>query len=75
MTAGTEAIAKATDIAKAAGFSSLDDILAARPAKQKAKPKYRHPDNPDLTWNCRGRKPGCIAEALETESRFSLRTH
>jgi DNA-binding protein H-NS len=41
-------------------------MLAARPAKQKAEPKYRHPDNPDLTWSGRGRKPGCIAEALET---------
>ncbi|WP_373568586.1 H-NS family nucleoid-associated regulatory protein [Paracoccus actinidiae] len=41
-------------------------MLAARPAKRKTKPKYRHPDNPDLTWNCRGRKPACIAEALET---------
>ena len=60
MTAGTEAIAKATDIANAAGFSSLDDMLAARPAKQKTKPKYRHPDNPDLTWNCRVANPAVL---------------
>ena len=60
-----EAIAKATEIAKAAGFSSLEDMLAAQPARQKAEAKYRHPENPDLTWSGRGRKPGWIVEALE----------
>ena len=58
-----EALAKATEIAKAAGFASLEDMMAAQPAK--AEPKYRHPENPDLTWTGRGRKPGWIAEALE----------
>ena len=61
-----EAIAKATEIARAAGFSSLEDMMAAQPAKAgKAEPKYRHPENPDLTWTGRGRKPSWIAEALE----------
>ena len=59
------AIQKATEIAKAAGFASLEDMLAAQPAKQKAEPKYRHPENSELTWSGRGRKPGWIAEALE----------
>ena len=58
-----DAIAKATEIAKAAGFASLEDMMAAQPAK--AEPKYRHPENPDLTWSGRGRKPGWIVEALE----------
>ncbi|MFC3166607.1 H-NS family nucleoid-associated regulatory protein [Paracoccus fontiphilus] len=61
-----EAIQKATEIAKAAGFASLEDMLAAQPAKQKAEPKYRHPENSELTWSGRGRKPGWIAEALES---------
>lgn len=60
-----EAIQKATEIAKAAGFASLEDMLAAQPVKQKAEPKYRHPENPDLTWSGRGRKPGWISEALD----------
>jgi DNA-binding protein H-NS len=61
-----DAIAKATEIAKAAGFGSLEEMVAAKPAKtQQGEPKYRHPENPDLTWSGRGRKPGWIAEALE----------
>lgn len=61
-----EAIAKATEIAKAAGFSSLEEMIAAQPAKRvRAEAKYRHPENPKLTWTGRGRKPSWIAEALE----------
>lgn len=26
--------------------------------------KYRHPDNPDLTWSGRGKRPAWMAEAL-----------
>ena len=29
-----------------------------------AAPKYRHPENPALTWSGRGRKPQWFAEAL-----------
>ena len=60
-----EAVAKATEIAKAAGFSSLENMLAAQSTKkpQWANPKYRHPENPELTWTGRGRKPAWIAEA------------
>ena len=61
-----EAIQKATEIAKAAGFSSLEDMLAAQPAKRRqAEPRYRHPENAELTWSGRGRKPSWIVEALE----------
>lgn len=45
-----DAIQKATEIAKAVGFSSLEDMLAIQSAKrQQAEPKYRHPENADLT--------------------------
>lgn len=45
---------------------SLEDMLAAQPAKrQQAEPKYRHPENAELTWSGRGRKPSWIAEALD----------
>lgn len=61
-----EAVAKATEIAKAAGFASLEEMIANQPAKAgKVEPKYRHPENPALTWTGRGRKPRWIAEALE----------
>lgn len=61
-----EAVSKATEIAKAAGFSSLEEMMASQPAKPaKAEPKYRHPENPEMTWSGRGRKPSWIAEALE----------
>lgn len=26
--------------------------------------KYRHPDNPDLTWSGRGKRPAWVTEAL-----------
>jgi DNA-binding protein H-NS len=41
-------------------------MLAAQPTKRpQAEPKYRHPENAELTWTGHGRKPGWIAEALE----------
>ena len=58
-----EAVSKATEIARAAGFSSLEEMMASQPAK--AEPKYRHPENPEMTWSGRGRKPSWIVEALE----------
>ena len=60
------AIQKATEIAKAAGFSSLEEMIAAQPAKRpQGEARYRNPENPDMTWTGRGRKPGWIIEALK----------
>ncbi|MTE01500.1 H-NS histone family protein [Paracoccus sp. YIM 132242] len=60
-----QAIQKATEIARAAGFSSLEEMIAAGPAKKaQGEARYRHPDNPAMTWTGRGRKPGWIVEAL-----------
>jgi DNA-binding protein H-NS len=47
--------------AKSRGYA-IEDLLAVREAKTKAaggkvKVKYRHPDNADLEWTGRGRKP------------------
>ncbi len=65
-----ETIAQAIEIAKAAGFASLEEMVAIQPARVgKADPKYRHPENPDLDWAGRRRKPGWIAEAWRPESR------
>ena len=55
-------------LAAAQGYS-LEDLLsdAGATAKRAAKPvsaKYRHPDEPSLTWSGRGRQPKWIAEFL-----------
>lgn len=54
-----EARAAAEAAANQHGFS-LSDLAEAASA-----PKYRHPENPEITWSGRGRKPKWIAEALE----------
>lgn len=41
------------------GTRSKSGTRAARPAK------YRHPENPELTWSGRGRQPHWIKERLE----------
>ncbi len=60
-----EARAEAEAIAKKFGFA-LTDLVEGGAAKKKAAPeaKYRHPENPGVTWSGRGRKPGWISEGL-----------
>jgi DNA-binding protein H-NS len=63
-----EAVAAADAAARERGFS-LSELVGATPkSKSKAPinpPKYRHPENPELTWTGRGRKPNWITQALE----------
>ena len=49
---------------------SLDDLLGVVAARKRtpAKPKYRHPAQPDLTWTGRGRAPLWMVE-LETRGK------
>lgn len=52
-------------LAKKLGYTLTE--LAEGKGKSKrspAKPKYRHPENPALTWSGRGRKPQWFTEAL-----------
>jgi DNA-binding protein H-NS len=60
-----EARAEAEAVAKKFGFSlnQLVDVVSAKP-KAAPEPKYRHPENPSVTWSGRGRKPGWISEGL-----------
>lgn len=37
---------------------------ARKPKRTPPAPKYRHPENPTLTWSGRGRKPQWFTEAL-----------
>ena len=51
--------------AKAAGYN-LDELMKGKaPAKRKRKllPKYKHPQNSEITWSGVGRKPKWIVEA------------
>jgi hypothetical protein len=36
-----------------------------------ARPKYRHPESPELTWSGRGRRPVWIRAALEAGQRLA----
>lgn len=60
-----EARAKLEAQAKELGYS-IEEILGASKAKNtKRLPKYRHPENPTLTWTGMGRKPNWFIEALD----------
>ncbi|MDV7142250.1 H-NS histone family protein [Tropicimonas sp. TH_r6] len=52
--------------AQAHGFS-LKELTGVAPAKARGKaknpPKFRHPENPSVTWTGRGRKPQWIKDA------------
>jgi DNA-binding protein H-NS len=63
-----DAIAAAEAAAREAGYS-LSELIADAPksvGKKKVNPpKYRHPENPELTWTGKGRQPGWIKDGLE----------
>lgn len=63
----SEALAAAEAAVKDLGFS-LSELMGSTKAKSGKVPspaKYKHPENPALTWTGRGRKPGWIKEAEE----------
>lgn len=62
-----EAIAELNDKARAMGFT-IEELFGGASAKAARKPvaaKYCHPENADLTWSGRGRKPLWFVAALE----------
>ena len=59
--------AKAEALARELGYSLAE--LVGTETKSTRVPKaakYRHPENPALTWSGRGRKPQWFVEALES---------
>lgn len=62
----TEAIAALEARAKEFGFS-LAELTGSPKSKKRAsaKAKYHHPENRDVTWSGRGRKPKWFQEALD----------
>jgi DNA-binding protein H-NS len=55
------------------GFKIEELIGGVNATKSKAKvaPKYAHPENPELTWTGRGRKPKWVEAALATGKALS----
>ncbi len=61
-----EARAKVEALARDLGYSLAELIgTETKPSRAPVAAKYRHPENPGLTWSGRGRKPQWFVEALE----------
>ena len=60
-----EARAKVEAFARDLGYS-LAELVGpeTKTARAPAPPKYRHPENPALTWSGRGRRPQWFVDAL-----------
>lgn len=62
-----EARAKVEALARELGYSLAELVgTETKSSRAPAKAKYRHPENPALTWSGRGRKPQWFVDALET---------
>ncbi len=55
------------ELAREKGFS-LNELVGAggKKGRKPAVAKYAHPDNPQLTWSGRGRKPRWLIEAVDS---------
>ena len=61
-----EARTKVEAVAREMGYSLAELVDSdAKPKRAPVAPKYRHPENPALTWSGRGRKPQWFVVALE----------
>lgn len=62
-----QAVAELEAIAREKGFSLAELAGLAKTRKKPASAaKYAHPDNADLTWSGRGRRPRWLEEALSS---------
>lgn len=61
-----EARAKVEALARELGYSLAELVSTeTKSSRTPAAAKYRHPENPALTWSGRGRKPLWFVEELE----------
>ena len=60
-----QALAAAQDAAKTHGFSLAELMGQLKIPRPKQPPKYRHPENPELTWSGMGRQPKWYKEAID----------
>ncbi|SDI99155.1 H-NS family nucleoid-associated regulatory protein [Lutimaribacter saemankumensis] len=58
-----KALAELEVKAQEMGFT-LNDLLGGKKSKKSGIPKYRHPDDPTVTWTGKGRRPDWVKEAL-----------
>lgn len=60
-----EAHSKVDQVARELGYS-LDELVQIAPKRKRTPlpPRYRHPEQPEITWSGRGRRPGWILDAL-----------
>ena len=69
-----EALKAAEQAAKSFGFSLAELTKGSRSKSPRTKsvlpPKYRHPDDPEVTWTGRGRRPGWITEGLASGKKL-----
>ncbi|MGL4238210.1 H-NS histone family protein [Tabrizicola sp.] len=62
----SEALAELHERAKQLGFT-LAELTGTRRRRKSAgpgRPKYRHPENPEITWTGKGRRPAWFLAAL-----------
>lgn len=60
-----EAKKEIKELASVYGFE-LNDLFENKRVKKSVPVKYRHPENPTLSWTGRGRQPNWLKEELET---------
>lgn len=66
-----EALAAVKKVAQDHGLTLADIIPSGAGAKKKSRtkravePKFKHPENPDITWSGMGRKPRWFIEHLD----------
>jgi DNA-binding protein H-NS len=61
-----DAVAKLAETARTLGFT-IEELFGQPPAKaprKSAEAKYHNPENPEMTWSGRGRKPGWFDTAI-----------
>jgi DNA-binding protein H-NS len=67
-----EARAKVEALARDLGYSLAELVgTEMKTTRVPAAAKYRHPENPALTWSGRGRKPQWFVEALDAGNTAS----
>ena len=59
-----EALSEMQKVAEKHGLA-LKDVMPGGTKRSVRVPKYRHPENPSLTWSGRGRQPDWFKEAME----------
>jgi DNA-binding protein H-NS len=60
-----EALREMEKVAEKHGIA-LKDVVNGGTKRSVQVPKYRHPENPALTWSGRGRQPSWFKEAIDT---------